>query len=214
MPSGRGPPRGRVQVELPGTEVAIIDYLPGSRPQDAGIACIARRTRTSQSEKRRLYSSTWASKTILDRSNRYCWFRRRDRVRRRRTTGFAALLGFDSGAVVTLSTSVEVWKDRRNPVELYCTEGSLTPADDRGRLGRTTRGVSAARNALRAWSRCQPVIAHNSSRTTFFPVRALVTGRDRSSDRLSLPHRQSHRPGVLQPSFATAATRRDAGIRP
>jgi predicted dehydrogenase len=44
-------------------------------------------------------------------------------------TSFAALLGFDSGAVVTLSTSVEVWKHRRNPMELYCTDGSLTLAD-------------------------------------------------------------------------------------
>lgn len=44
-------------------------------------------------------------------------------------TSFAALLGFDSGAVVTLTTSVDVWKHRRNPMELYCTQGSLTLAD-------------------------------------------------------------------------------------
>ena len=44
-------------------------------------------------------------------------------------TSFAALLGFGSGAVVTLATSTEVWKHRRHPIELYCTEGSLTLAD-------------------------------------------------------------------------------------
>jgi predicted dehydrogenase len=44
-------------------------------------------------------------------------------------TSFSALLSFRSGAVVTLTTSVEVWKHRRNSMELYCTEGSLTLAD-------------------------------------------------------------------------------------
>src|SRR5665811_1118008 len=37
----------------------------------------------------------------------------------------------------------------------------------------TRRGPSASRSALRAWSRCQPVVAHNSSRiTTLAPLDA------------------------------------------
>ena len=31
--------------DMPHTEVAVIDYLPGSWPEDAGVVCIARRTR-------------------------------------------------------------------------------------------------------------------------------------------------------------------------
>ena len=38
----------------------------------------------------------------------------------------------------------------------------------RGSRGRTIRGVSATRNALRAWSLCQPVVAHSSSSSTLF----------------------------------------------
>ena len=40
----------------------------------------------------------------------------------------------------------------------------------RGLRGRTTTGCSAVRSALRAWSRCHPVTAHNSSRIAFLPA--------------------------------------------
>ncbi len=40
----------------------------------------------------------------------------------------------------------------------------------RGVRSRTTFGVSASRNALRAWLRCQPVMAHNSSKITPLPA--------------------------------------------
>ena len=47
------------------TEVAIVDYLPGTWPKDAGIGCIARRTRipvehipTSRARKRRTIPDT------------------------------------------------------------------------------------------------------------------------------------------------------------
>ena len=38
----------------------------------------------------------------------------------------------------------------------------------RGRRDLTIFGRSATRNPLRAWSRCQPVVAHNSSRIRRF----------------------------------------------
>ena len=41
------------------------------------------------------------------------------------------------------------------------TSGPYT--DARGALGRTILGTRASRSAFRAWLRCQPVVAHNSS---------------------------------------------------
>jgi hypothetical protein len=45
--AGRVPPTGgwHPAKEMEHTEVAVIDYLPGSWPADAGVVCIARRTR-------------------------------------------------------------------------------------------------------------------------------------------------------------------------
>ena len=40
----------------------------------------------------------------------------------------------------------------------------------RGRLAFTILGRSACLSALRAWLRCHPVVAHNSSRTRPFPA--------------------------------------------
>jgi Transposase DDE domain group 1 len=52
-------------IGMDGTEVAVIDYLPGTWPGDAGIACIARRTRipaeripTARARKRRTIPDT------------------------------------------------------------------------------------------------------------------------------------------------------------
>jgi hypothetical protein len=47
----------------------------------------------------------------------------------------------------------------------------------RGARGRTSRGVKARVRALRAWLRCHPVVAHNSSKIT--PFAALSARRYR-----------------------------------
>src|SRR5674476_421250 len=47
----------------------------------------------------------------------------------------------------------------------------------RGRRGRTTLGTSPCPSALRAWWRCQPVMAHNSSRIAPFPTRLARSSR-------------------------------------
>lgn len=46
--------------------------------------------------------------------------------------------------------------------------GSIVGPEDHRRGRPAGRGPSACRSALRAWSRCQPVVAHNSSRITAF----------------------------------------------
>ena len=61
LAAAHAPAQGWVPaIGMPDTEVAVIDYLPASWPQDAGIACIARRTRipvehipTARARKRR-----------------------------------------------------------------------------------------------------------------------------------------------------------------
>src|SRR5580693_2653107 len=70
--------------------------------------------------------------------------------------------------------------------------------DGRGLLGVTTLGCSAALSALRAWFRCQPVLAHNSSRIAPLPrfTRQLVAGRGRLGNCPALGQRQPHLPGV------------------
>ena len=47
--------------------------------------------------------------------------------------------------------------------------------DGRGLLGVTMLGCSAVVSALRAWLRCQPVVAHNSSR--IMPLPHLLANR-------------------------------------
>jgi len=47
----------------------------------------------------------------------------------------------------------------------------------RGRGGRTTLGTSARPSARRAWLRCQPVVAHNSSRIAPFSTRLALLYR-------------------------------------
>ncbi|WP_141990251.1 hypothetical protein [Rhodoglobus vestalii] len=75
----------------------------------------------------------------------------------------------------------------------------------------TTRKANACRSALRAWSRCQPIVAHNSSRIAFLPARSdrpyrvaivLVTAL-RSLIVSSMPHRPE----------ATTATPPDTPLR-
>ncbi len=70
------------------------------------------------------------------------------------------------------------------------------------RLGDTTLGCNAALSALRAWLRCQPVVAHNSSR--IIPLAGLsatdVADRGHLGHCPALGQRQPHRLGLLRPS--------------
>src|ERR1035437_3706205 len=51
------------------------------------------------------------------------------------------------------------------------TTTSAPYVGDRGRRGRTTFGTRACPSALRAWMRCQPVVAHSSFRIALFSAR-------------------------------------------
>ena len=70
----------------------------------------------------------------------------------------------------------------------------------RGLLGVTTLGCSAALSALRAWFRCQPVLAHNSSRILALTAlaRQLVADRGRLGHCPALGQRQPHRSGPTE----------------
>ena len=71
------------------------------------------------------------------------------------------------------------------------------------RLGATTLGCSAALSALRAWLRCQPVLAHNSSRILLLaaPIRHHVADRGHLGHCSALGQRQPHHLGLPRPAL-------------
>jgi hypothetical protein len=94
----------------------------------------------------------------------------------------AADIDTNSAAVASSMTSSPKWRNTapsspsigasRLPAGIPSTvqhtvSGAMTSGPyvgGRGRLDATTLGCNAVVSALRAWLRCQPVVAHNSSR--------------------------------------------------
>ncbi len=99
----------------------------------------------------------------------------------------AADIDTSSAAVSSLMTSSRKWRSTatssasvgasRLPAGIPSTIQQTVSAvmtsgpylTGRGPRTVTTVGASAALSALRAWLRCQPVLAHNSSRIRVFP---------------------------------------------
>ncbi len=60
------------------------------------------------------------------------------------TTHIAGVMAFESGAIVQIATSFEVWAHKHTPIELYGTEGSLARARSQP-LRRHARAASGGR---------------------------------------------------------------------
>ncbi|MDA9865158.1 Gfo/Idh/MocA family oxidoreductase [bacterium] len=101
-------------------------FLPGAGPVlDIGPYYITNLIQLIGPVKRvaALTSSAKATRTILSEP------RRGEEIPVKTPTNIHALLEFQQGATITLSTSWDVWAHRHAPMELYGTEGSLFVPD-------------------------------------------------------------------------------------